>query len=318
MKQKAIQKIKSLIFTYRFNDYRSYRMLNKIMLGQYLFDQISFLLKSDKNWVIVVFEKGEAIGLATLSFLSWDTRHFGFKMAKIGYLITKGNYTQAVSLKSKLLNYLLKICKDENFFHLSCRIDIEDTSSIHALETNGFRIMDTLVTYVFNRYKHKIPKIRDLYKVREFKRQDLPVLVKISENAFHKDRFHLDPDISDKKADCLFGEWIRNSCRGKYAEKVFVAEKNSRPIGFLTFKLEQEIKRLSGYKIAGHGLSAVSPRVKGIYPSLVKAAIKEIALHYDCLEFDTQLNNYEVIKVWQRFGFDFIRAKYTFHKWLGD
>ena len=60
-----------------------------------------------------------------------------------------------------------------------------------------------------------------------------------------------------------------------------------------------------------------TPKAKGTYVSLVKAAVKEVTLCYDCLEFDTQLNNYEVIKVWQRFGFDFIRAKHTFHKWMG-
>lgn len=69
--------------------------------------------------------------------------------------------------------------------------------------------------------------------------------------------------------------------------------------------------------VAGRGLSAVLPEAKGAYVSLVKAAIQNIFLHYDYLEFDTQLTNYEVIKVWQKFGFDFIRAKHTFHKRLG-
>ena len=44
-----------------------------------------------------------------------------------------------------------------------------------------------------------------------------------------------------------------------------------------------------------------TPKAKGTYVSLVKAAVKEVTLCYDCLEFDTQLNNYEIIKIWQRF-----------------
>lgn len=98
--------------------------------------------------------------------------------------------------------------------------------------------------------------------------------------------------------------------------KLLLPKKKSEAVGFLTFKLNEELEKLTGNRIAGRGLSAVSPRVKGVYPCLVKAAIQDIILNYDCLEFDTQLNNYEVIKVWQRFKFGFIRAKYTFHKWL--
>jgi len=320
LRKKEIQKIKHLLSVYKFNDYISYRRLSKVMLEKYLFSQIVSLLKNNRSWVIVAYgdEEKEPVGLATVSSLVWDTEHFGFKMAKVDHLLVKGDYTQAVYLKSKLLDYALKLCKNKKFSHLSCRINIDDISSIHTLEANSFRLMDTLVTYAFNRYKHKTPKLRDLCKVREFKKQDLSYLIKISEKAFHRDRFHLDPYISDKKADCLFGEWIKNCCSGEYADKIFVAAKGNQPIGFLTFRLNEELKKMTGHKICGRGLSAVSPKVKGIYPALTKAAIQEIVLNYDYLEFDTQLNNYEVIKVWRRFGFDFIRAKYTFHKWLGN
>ena len=318
--EKDMQKIKPLISTYRFNNYRAYRMLDKETLDKWLFNQASSILINNENRVIAAYKNKriEPAGLVALSLLPWDTAHFGFKMAKICHLVADGNYEETVVLKRRLLHYLLKLCKNEKFSHITCRIDIDDISSIHALEENGFKLMDTLITYVFNRHKHRIYEIKELCRVRKFTGTDLPVLVKISKNAFHRDRFHLDPHIPDKKADCLFGEWVKNSCQGRYGDKVFVAERGNQVVGFLTFKLDEEINRLTGYRIAGHGLSAVAPRVKGIYPSLVKAAIKEIAVHYDCLEFDTQLNNYEVIKIWQRFGFDFARAQYTFHKWLRD
>jgi len=316
LKKEEAQKIKELLFTYEFNDYSTYRMLDREKLKDFLFNQILTLLKFDKNWVVVAYEKEKVVGLATLSFLFWDTKHFGFNMAKIDYLMARGDYTQAAMIKNKLLSYLFQICKNSKITHLSCRININDISSIHALERNGFTFMDTLVTYIFNRYRHKVLNIKELYKVRGFKKKDLQILADIAKEVFSKDRFHLDPHIPHMKANDLFSEWVRNCSSGGYADKIFVAESRKQPVGFLTFKLNKELERFTKYKIAGRGLSAVLPGAKGVYPCLVKAAIQDIILHYDYLEFDTQLNNYEVIKVWQRFGFNFIRAKYTFHKWL--
>jgi hypothetical protein len=308
-------KLAVLVYDYRFNEYGSYRMLDKDKLNKFLFNQISVSLNNEGNWVLVAEYRKKIVGLLILNLLPWDTKHFGVKMAKIGYLMANGDYAQNICIKNKLLFNLFKLCKKEKIIHISYRIDISDISSIHAVEKNGFRLIDTLVTYAFNRHKHRIPDIKELFKIREFKKQDLLMLVKIAKKAFSKDRFHLDHHFSHKKANDLYGEWIRNCCKREYTNRVFVAEVKESVVGFLTFRLDRELQRFMNYKICGHGLSAVLPGIKGVYPCLVKTAIREIGLNYDCLEFDTQLNNYEVIKVWRRFGFDFIRAKYTFHKW---
>ena len=309
-------RIKNLVSAYKFNDYSVYRMLNKDSLSEYLFSQISGLFENKGNWVVTAEDKNKVVGLATLHFLPWDTKHLGIRTAKVGYLMAEGDYPQALAIKNKLLPYLFLLSKKEKIYFLSCRIDSDDISSIHALEKNGFNFMDTLVTYVFNRHKHNVSAIRDIYKIRKFRKQDLSILVDIARNVFSKDRFHLDNNIPKEKADSLFGEWVDNSYQGKYADRIFVAEKNKEAIGFLTFTLDKKLKEHVGYKICGHGLSAICPKIKGVYPALVKAAIQDIIMHFDCLEFDTQLNNYEVIKIWQKFGFDFLKARYTFHKWI--
>ncbi len=317
LKKGQIDVIKSLLSIYELNDYRAYRMLDKDRLKEYLFNQVLDSSKRKNNWILVAEDKKEIVGLAVLNFLLWDTKHFGIKMAKISYLMARGNYNQVLAIKNRLLPYLLQLSKKEKIAHLSCRIDISDTSSIHALEANGFRLMDTLVTYAFNRCKHNIPNVKELYKIREFKKEDLDILVNLATRAFTIDRFHLDPFIPNDKADVLYGEWIKNCCKNKIQGKVLIAENDRRcPVGFLTYKLNKELNELTGVRIIGHGLSVVSPQAKGAYVALVKATVKNTIQFYDCAEFDTQLNNYEVIKIWERFKFDFIRAKYTFHKWL--
>lgn len=314
LKKYQIDEVSPLLSTYKFNDFRTYRMLSKDDLNKYLFNQISDFIKNKNNWVVVIEEKGEIVGLASLTYLLWDTKHFGFGMGRIGYLIVDREYIKSIQIKNQLLSILLDICKEEKIVHLSCRIDINDISSIHILERNGFKLMDTLVTFTFDRHKNKFPLIKELYNVRKFKDKDLNVLVNVATNAFSNDRFHLDSNISNDKADALYKEWIRNSCKRK--EPVFVAVKKDRAIGFLTYNLYEILAKITNFKIMGQGLMAVSPGNKGALISLMKATFRDVCLHYDCVEYDTRLNNYEVIRTCQRFGLDFVRAKYTFHRWL--
>ncbi len=316
-KQNA-QQASILLDHYEFHDYRGYRFLSENCLRAYLYADFLGALKLKDSLGVIISEHKRLVALAVVVFLPWDTQYFGQKMAKIDYFIAPGDQRRSTLLKADLLSILIKLCKKQGFVHLSCRIDTADLSGVHALEQNGFFLMDTVVTYVFNRHKHRLLKIKNMHKIRLFRKRDLPVLMKIAEQSFSKDRFHQDAHIPIKKSNGLFKEWVKSSCAESNLNKTFVVQKNKTAVGFLTFALNKELEKLSGYKIAGHGLSAVKPQAKGAYVSLVKAAVKEVILHYDCLEFDTQLNNHEVIRVWQRFGFDCIREKYTFHKWLQE
>jgi hypothetical protein len=318
LKSEEIKQAGDLLFSSNFYDYSMYKSINKDRLREYLFNQI-YGLQKDKNSWIVAARKGEKIvGFASLSHLLWDTGHFGFKMGKISHLVAGGPYKQAAAIKDKLLGCLFQLSKKEKIVHLSCRTDAGDTSSMHALERNQFRLMDTLVTYAFNKHKYKFSEIKDLYRVRGFKKEDMRSLVHIAAHAFTRDRFHLDPFIPVFKANSLFGEWIKNCCKDKILHKVLVAQDNKGcPVGFLAYQLNGQLEKVTGAKIIGRGLSAVLQRGRGAYVSLVKATINNTIRSYDYAEFDTQINNLEVIKVWGRFRFDFIGAKCTFHKSFG-
>jgi len=314
LKKKEVNKLKGLLSIYQFHDYRSYRMLKRSELDKYLLNQILDLAKNKNNSIILALEKNEIIGLASLVFLPWDTGHFNIKMGKVGHIISVGSYEKAIKIKNKLLVSILDICKREHFAHLSCRIDIEDLSSIHVLGDIGFKIMETIVTFVFNCKKHKIPRIRTIYEVRKYEQRDLPYLIEMARSSFSEDRFHLDPFISQEKADSLYSEWIKNSsCK----DSTFVAISLNQPVGFFTHQLYKDLAHITHYKIMGkNGLMAVLSSAKGAIIGLMKTVLEDAILNYDYVEFYTQLSNREVIRLFQKFNLDSIRAKYTFHKWM--
>jgi hypothetical protein len=172
--------------------------------------------------------------------------------------------------------------------------------------------MDTLITYAFIKSKHKAACLKELYKVRKFNKKDLPFLINIAKHAFSKSRFHSDYFLSQTKSSFLYGEWIKTYCLK--SEPVFVITKSSGvPAGFLTYKLNRELADVLRFKIMGQGLLAVEPKIKGGLISLMAATFKEADRHYDCVEYDTRLNNYEVTRACRRMGLDLVRAKHAFH-----
>jgi len=318
LKKDNLETIRRLIIDYEFNDYRNYRVLKKKMVNECLFKQIEDLLSVNKGISVVVFKKGkDAAGLIILTDLPWDSKHFGFKMAEITYLIAKGSYEESYKIKRSLVSFILRMCRQNGTRHLSCKIDTADFSSIHVLEESDFKIMDTLLTYIFNRFKHKIPNLKKLYKTRPFKRKDLNTLLKLAQDSFLNSRYYRDALLPREKADRLHREWVKNYCSNLKDNRAFVAEKGNKVVGFIIYKKNRELKKLCGTKVVGNGLSAGSPVAKGAYIALIETALEDVILSsHDIAEFDTQVINYEVIKVYQKFKLDFVRSKYTFHKWL--
>ena len=315
LQKKESEDIKSLIGQWDFNDYKYYRVFRKEILDKYIFEQILEIL--DKKGLIIVAKKGNMVeGLISLVRLNWGKDIFGIEMAEFKHIISNGTYEYKKEIIASLLSYILQLCNKDGIQFLSCRVDTADFPTIHCLEKMGFELMETQVTYLFNKEKHKVPEIKDLYSVRNYRKEDLEILVDIVRGAFTKSRFYVDPYIPNEKVDEFYIRWIKGCAEGLLSDKILVAERGNDIVGFLSYRVNQELAKLSGFKIVGQGLSAVSPRSKGAYVALIKASIEKSVSLYDFGEFDTQLNNYETIKVYQRLGMDFVRSKYTFHKWL--
>jgi len=313
--KKSLEKIKPLISNYRYNEYRNYKIFNKDLREQILFNQIAEVVINKRGRCVVACAKDEILGLITLIHLPWDTKHFGFRMAKIGHLICDGNLADSVS--HALIRSTLELCRKERVRHLSFRVDTQDFAAIHALQKSGFYVVETLLTYIFTQ-TNKILQLKDIYKVRAFREKDLPHLVDIAQKSFTQNRFHIDPYVPKNRADSLYCEWIRNACVDKDTAFTFVAEKKNIPVGFFTCELNQGLLKWTKIKVLGRGLAAVLPEAKGAYISFIKAALHRgmKILKVDIGEFDTQIYNYSVIKAYQRFGMIPAKARYTFHKWI--
>ncbi len=309
--------IKPLIMNYKFNELRNQHVLNKEIAGSYLLQQVADLIAGQSD-VFIVMKRNVIVGLCVLTELSLESKIFGFKMARIEYLIADCGYVGEKEIKDFMVLSIIKFCRNKKILHLSCRMDAGDLSSIHALETAGFRMMDTLLTYGFRSRKYTLPRLKNFWSVRKFSRSDRQRLTDIAGTVFLGSRFYNDV-YTQANAGKFYSAWIRKCCDGDWADNIIVAERNGEIVGFISYKTDKKLYKFSGLKIVGRGLLAAPFNIPGVPFVLMKALIIEIrdGLGADEVELDTQVNNLSVIKMCQKFGLQMFRARHTFHKWLG-
>lgn len=315
LEKSMLNELKPLIMNCRFKPYQEYDIPQNRLVN-YVMDEVKHALSFPNGLVLVCEEKEELVGLVSANKLDWDTKHFGIEMAKIEHLVAGDEYSKSFDIKSALLSSLLKESLQKHVQHLTAAVYTEDISSLHALESKGFRIMDTHMSYSLDLHKCRPSEFKNQYVVREFRESDLEHLAKIARVSFTggriaTDRFHADPSLSKEKSDELYVEWIVNSCRG-LADVVLVAEIDDTPVGFLTCKILKSLDRKLGKRFGSIILNAVSPpaRQKGVYSNLVNSALRWLAGQVDIVEVGTQIGNYVVQKVWTKFGFGLIRSQH--------
>lgn len=308
--------LKPIINSYPYGDFRKYKPFSKDKQDEYLISQILSINSDSNSRIFVVTDDGVVSGFAVLKYLYWDSAYFGKNMWQIAHLIDRHNDPNFFKTKNRLLIFVMEYCKNKENIHISCKIDTSDISAIRALEGSGFRLMDTAITWLY-RPSLKIPRYKTLYKVRLFQKEDLEELLQLTRLGLPKNRFHLDLSILADKADGLYQEWVKKYCvdfiEGKTNVKVFVAEFKSRVIGFSCYGLNEELRRITSYKIIGRGLLAVNHSSRGAGIDLISATFKDTNSNYDFAEFDVSITNNVIMNIYAKLNLKIVRSKYIYH-----
>lgn len=301
--------LKPLVNAYPYGDFRNCRILTKDEQDEYLLAHITGLFRTKGNRAFVCRSGGKIEACLVVGYLDWDSKILDKDMWRFSYF---GGAKKSFEMVRNLLSFALENIDREA--HCSCRVDICDIAAIHALESTGFRLMDTILTWVFHPAM-PVPALRKNVKVRDFREKDLKEIVALAQKSFSSNRFHLDYGIENKKADKLYCQWVRNYClqASSGLTGVKVAERNKKMAGFLAYKLNKELDRISKVKVIGQGLMAVAPFARGAGLALVEAAASEVIRNYDLAEFDALLSNNAAIKIYEKFNFKFVKARHTFH-----
>jgi hypothetical protein len=311
-----------LLEGYKFKPFQGYPHLSEARITSYFLEQMSNLLSHSRdNSILVAREHGtEAVGVATLERLSWDTQHFGVKMARIGHLISSGSFEHELSVKDRLLSAILEFCKKEEIVFISVKPNVRDLSSVHCLEGRGFRLMSTYQDYLLDKecYLQEVAASGQRLCInRPFEQRDLSHILSLAKGSFRITHFYADGRLPRSRCDDLYVEWARKSCEG-FVREVMVIEVDGHVAGFATFDIDESFSRFMGSRLGRFVLCAILPRFrrKGVFRAHVSQAAEEYLRKVDLIDIEIPIDNWRASHPWIQIGARLVNSRHVLHRWL--
>jgi len=232
-----------------------------------------------------------------------DEERFGIRSAR------------ASGITSDTFGTVMNFCRANRVTFLIARCSAAEIHAAQAMEREGFLLMDTLVYYVFDLMKKKIPPDTGTATISPIKPGEEKDVEAVANDSFrgYFGHYHADERLDRAQCDEAYRSWALRSCVSRdVADEVLVAKLKGTIVGFATLRLNSPEE--------GEGvLFGVAPSAQGhgIYRSFMITGMEWcLSKGRARMVVSTQTTNLAVQKVWTRLGFEPNNVIYTFHKWF--
>lgn len=282
-------------------------------------ERVQGALGNEDGATLVALRQGQARGFACLTMLPWDSDQLGMRAARVDYLIAEGSYDEQLQVKEMLIEQVLLEAHDRGVWHLSARVDASDLSALHVLEEAGFITVDGILTIALDLASHNSIERPHDFQIRLATSDDADRVADLARTAFIYDRFHADPFISPNRAGELHATWLRNSCTGKAADAVILAEDDTGLLGFMTCVLQHDTRKELGRMVGTvvMAASAEAARGRGVAYATLMAALdwfKEQGC--EIVDSGTQVRNIPCLGLFQKCGFRIVGSSISLRRLL--
>ncbi len=189
---------------------------------------------------------------------------------------------------------------------LMAKVPVTSVQECKHLQELNFFLVDT------NIQLQKFRKISGFlvngFNVRFSSPSDKETIIKIAANSFTYDRFHNDPNISQKKADQIKVEWAKNYFKNTRGDWMVVAECEGIIYGFL-----QLLHGDDGALVIDLIAVDKSYRHVGVAQKMIDFAVQNCATKTEVVRVGTQIANLPSISLYLKMGFSMTSAQYVFH-----
>jgi hypothetical protein len=245
-------------------------------------------------------------------------------MGAVKYLIVAPDSSQQPEIAGLLLDQAVRWATSAGVEFLVGKPYTDDVVVVHALEKEGFLLVDTLLDYVYDARKYPLhsvpapPMSLDI-PLRLAREADIEELKAVARAAFrnHFGRFHSDERISKDQALRVYEAWVESSCRG-YADWVVVAEIEGRIAGYSIWKKPSLSDQELSIQVGHYSIAATHPDYagRGLFTLLTYRGMELLDGMADCIEGPTHINNYPVQRGYAKLLWRICDARHSFHKWL--
>jgi ribosomal protein S18 acetylase RimI-like enzyme len=287
-------------------------------------DEIRELLSSEGAIGFIAEIGGTIAGLVICTPLLWESPLLGKSMWAIKHIGVAAQRDNMSSVATGLVAEAVRRLAERDADFLLCRAMPSDTAIIHALESNGFLLMDTVLNFVFDcrtrRSNGGQQHVPEGFALRLATTLDTEPLATVAHSSFadHFGRFHADQRIGNATATRIYQEWIR-SCANGWADWIVVAMHGDRVAGYSAWKKPSALDQRHGIRLGHYSIGAVHPDFfgRGLFTALTHAGMEQLcSSSADWIEAPTHIENYAVQRGFLRLGWRIAGAQHSFHRWL--
>lgn len=315
------ERVAPLLAGYPYKPYAAYiREFGESAITNHFVKAVQRRLEAaDSNSLLAL--KGDGVaGLAVWSVAQQESRVFGFQTARLETLVAQGGYAAEREIKGHLVARVLDRCLAEGIQHISLRVAAADTASIHALEEQGFYMVDGLITYGRRLGEEPLPSPSPDFQIRYATPADLPQIMDLARSAFSFDRLHVDPSVPKAAADEIHGIWLAASCAPGALDRVLVALDAEGPLGYSVYRINESTARYLGEPVGVWVIAAAYERARGM--GVARSMCFVMLQWYKdqgirIVEGGTQLANVASARLHESCGFHVASTSVSLSKWIG-
>ncbi len=286
---------------------------------------IADLAAGSASRTFLAAQGGTPLGLLIYADNPWETDLFGKRAATIHTFVVDSAAPDRLQIAQSLLDHAVQDAASRGTQFLLGKTYTDDLTCIHALESRGFQLMDTIVDCLYDYRRTPLasipmPALPEGVTLRLAVPSDRAELSAVAGASFreHFGRYHADERLGRDLATKAYEQWMRSSLDG-YADWIHLAIAANRIVGFSVWKrpsnAESQLKvRVGHYSIAGihpdfHG--------KGLFTALTYVGMQSLEGSADVIEGPTHINNYGVQFGYAKMGWRVLSdARHSFHKWI--
>ncbi len=240
----------------------------------------------------------------SLEHRPWDTRHFGYPVARIN----------DSDLEPEELEGLLQQAQDLGYQLVYWASEREHVQDITCLSRYQGKLVDRKTTYSKSLTTTCSQLNPENYCFVEWDPEEYSSeLIELGVAAGLWSRFGMDPRIPREKFRSLYEIWMQRSIARELSDMVLVVQERGsiEPLGMVTISLKAGIGQI--------GLIAVSEkyRGRGIGRMLINAADQWMLEHgARTAQVVTQLQNVAACRLYEQAGYHIEMIEYFYHFWL--
>lgn len=278
-------------------------------------------LRAESTRLLCEWRNGSLAGACIWRPLPWDSMQLGVPAAGVELLASQGLQAGGDRYRN-LLEMLAGDCTRAGIRHLTARTPAENLELAHSLERAGFQLVDAIQTFGMRLGQALSPGAPSPpgVEIGFLQTWQQEQVVDLAGRVYRFDRFHSDPVLVNETADRLHREWLRNACAGEAADAVIVAHRRHQVLGFVTVRMERELERWCGFRLATIVLVATAPEAQkqGVGRAMTQHVVQWLAQNnLQAVQVGTQLSNIAAARLYENCGFRLVASALTFRKWFG-